>query len=162
MESIISSPIGLIHTIVASIAVITGTIVLLNQKGTTFHKRVGYVYAISMLLMNISAFGIYQLFGGFGIFHILALVSLVALIGGMYPVLNRSKVKNWYTDHIRVMSWSIVGLYAAFAAEITVRFFPPQYFSLMVGLSSGLICFIGAIMIKKRVAKVTGEPNNLG
>ena len=157
MENIISSPIGLIHTIVASLAVITGTIVLLNKKGTTFHKRVGYVYAVSMLLMNITAFGIYRLFGGFGVFHVLALVSLVALFGGMYPVLNRNKVKNWYIDHIRVMGWSVVGLYAAFAAEISVRFFSPQYFFMMVGISSGLICFVGAMMIKKRVAQAEKE-----
>ncbi len=40
MDNFISSPIGLVHTIFAVIAVTTGTIVLLNKKGTKFHKKV--------------------------------------------------------------------------------------------------------------------------
>lgn len=125
MQNIISSPIGLVHVIFATLALLTGTIVLLQTKGTTLHKRIGYVYVISMLLMNATAFGIYRLFGGFGVFHVLAIVSLFALFGGMYPILNRKKVKNWYLQHLEVMGWSIVGLYAAFVAEVGVRFFDP-------------------------------------
>jgi len=150
MENIISSPIGLIHTIFASIAVITGAIVILNNKGTQFHKKVGYVYVISMLIMNATAFGIYRLFGGFGVFHVLALLSLFALLGGMYPILNRKKVKDWYIKHLEVMSWSVVGLYAALAAEIGVRFFEKEMFFPIVGISSGLITTIGAILIRNR------------
>jgi len=149
--NIISSPIGLIHTIFAVIAVITGGIVILNTKGTRLHKRTGYVYVISMLLMNATAFGIYRLFGGFGVFHVLAIVSLFAIFGGMYPILNRKKVKNWYIQHLEVMSWSVVGLYAALVAEIGVRFFPMQRFFWVVGLASGVVCFIGSILIKRRI-----------
>ena len=147
MEGVITSPIGLLHTISAFIALITGTIVIVNRKGTRFHKRVGYVYAISMLLLNITAFGIYRLFGGFGLFHFLALVSLFALIFGMYPVLFRSRVKNWYLQHMKVMGWSVVGLYAALAAEISVRFVSREYFFWAVGISSLLIIGVGAFFI---------------
>lgn len=151
MQEIIHSPTGWVHFISASIAVITGTIVILNTKGTTFHKRVGYVYGISMLILNITAFGIYRLFGGFGIFHVLALVSLFALFGGMYPVFFRSKVKDWYMQHLETMSWSVVGLYAAFVAEMGVRFFDSKVFFIVVGVASGLVCWIGAILIKRKM-----------
>lgn len=150
MEGIISSPIGLIHTITASIAVISGTLVLIARKGTKTHKKIGYVYAINMLLLNITAFGIYRLFGSFGVFHVLALVSLFALIFGMYPVLFRNRVKNWYLQHLKVMLWSVVGLYAALAAEISVRFVPAAYFLETVSISSLLITGVGAFFIYRR------------
>lgn len=160
MENLISSPIGLIHLIFAMSAMITGTIVVINTKGTALHKKIGYVYAVSMLMMNLTAFGIYQLFGGFGVFHVLALVSLFALFGGMYPALYRHKVKDWYIQHVRVMGWSVVGLYAAFAAEVGVRFFDPRYFGMIVGIVSGIIVFIGAITIKKRVKAEEAKLSN--
>ena len=147
MEGIITSPIGLAHTLFAVLALVTGTVVILNPKGTIFHKRVGYVYVASMVLVNITAFGLYRLFGGFGPFHFLALVSLFAIVGGMYPVLFRNKVKNWYLQHLKVMAWSVVGLYAALAAEISVRFFPKQYFFHAVGISSLVIIGLGAFFI---------------
>ena len=151
MENIISSTTGLFHTIFASIAVITGAITLVNPKGTKFHKIVGYIYVVAMLLMNATAFGIYRLFGGFGVFHFFALFSLFALFGGMYPVLFRKKVKDWYIEHLKVMSWSVVGLYAALAAEIGVRFFEPRFFFWIVGLSGGFITTIGAVLIRRRI-----------
>ncbi|MTI29950.1 DUF2306 domain-containing protein [Xanthovirga aplysinae] len=150
MENIISSPVGLIHTIFALISVLTGTIVIVTIKGTKFHKIIGYTYVISMLIMNGTAFGIFRLFGGFGVFHVFALLSLFALFGGMYPVLNRKKVADWYIQHLKVMSWSVVGLYAALAAEIGVRFFEKELFFWIVGVSGGLITTIGAILINRR------------
>jgi len=150
MNSIIHSPIGLFHLICAFIALITGTIVVLNTKGTGFHKKTGYVYVLSMLLLNFSAFGIYHLSGKFGVFHGLALVSLFSIVGGMYPVLFRHKVKDWMADHLTTMSWSVVGLYAAFIAETGVRFFPMKKFWIVVFLGSTLVCIVGSILINRR------------
>jgi len=48
------------------------------------------------------------------------------------------------------MSWSVVGLYAALAAEIGVRFFEKEMFFWIVGISGGLITTIGARLIRKR------------
>ncbi|MFS4491439.1 DUF2306 domain-containing protein [Maribacter sp. 2308TA10-17] len=149
----IHSTIGLIHTICATVALLTGTFVLLTTKGNRLHVRVGYVYVVAMLAMNFTGFGIYHLFGGFGIFHVMILVSLFALFGGMYPILFRNKVKNWYLQHIEVMSWSIVGLYAAFVAEVGVRFLPLQYMMWVVGAGSGLVCTMGSILIKRKLKK---------
>jgi uncharacterized membrane protein len=146
----ISGWIGLIHTIAAVISFISGSVVLLNRKGTAFHKKVGYIYVSSMLIVNISAFFLYNLFNGFGIFHFFACLSLFAIFGGMYPVILRHRVKNWYIQHIEVMCWSIVGLYAAFAAEVSVRLLPQEYSLTVLGVSGGIITTIGAILIRRR------------
>ena len=46
LNEIIHSNIGWFHFITAVLAMLTGTIVLLNKKGTLFHKRIGYMYVI--------------------------------------------------------------------------------------------------------------------
>lgn len=151
--AIIHSTTGLIHTIFAVLALLSGTLVLLRTKGDLLHKQIGYTYVISMLIMNLSGFGIYHLFGGFGIFHAMIFLSLFALFGGMYPVLFRNKVKNWYLQHIRVMSWSVVGLYAALVAEIATRVLPIAYFGWVVGLGTFLVCMIGSILINRKIKR---------
>lgn len=141
-NNIISGPIGALHTLFGFAALLTGTAIILSKKGATAHKNWGYAYVISMLLMLLTAFGI---------FHALALVSLASLIGGMYPVLTR--MKNWYIWHLSFMSWSVVGLYAAFAAEISVRFFSPAYFGYIVAIATAVITGIGHIVISREKRK---------
>lgn len=154
MESyIFSGVIGKVHTVAAIFALLFGTLILLKEKGTKVHKAVGYLYVLSMIILISTAFMIFELFNGIGIFHIFALLSLIALIGGMYPVIFRKRVKNWYAQHLEVMSWSVVGLYAAFVAEVSVRLFPQEYFFLIVGLGGGVVTTIGAYLIKKRKKK---------
>lgn len=146
MENLVSSPFGLVHLIFAILALIFGTMVLFMKKGTYFHKKIGYFYLISMLVMNITAFTIYRLFGGFGIFHFAALLSLFSLFGGMYPAYKRKD--GWYLQHLEVMLWSVVGLYAAFAAEIATRLVSGTYFFWAVGLSGGLLSTLGYYFIR--------------
>lgn len=55
---------------------------MLNRRGTRFYRYAGRVYVVSMLVLNVTAFGIYQLFGGFGVFRAFALLSLIARVGG--------------------------------------------------------------------------------
>ncbi len=118
---IYSSPIGLIHLIASIIALIAGTWVILTQKGTAIHRKIGYVYALSMTVLIITAFMIYRLFGGFGIFHIAAIISTIALLGGMVPAILRKPEMKWLGLHYNFMYWSVMGLYAAFMAEILTR-----------------------------------------
>jgi len=156
-EYLFSGLAGIIHTVAAVLALILGTAVLLMAKGTAIHKKIGYGYVMSMLVVIATAFMIYELFGGFGLFHVFALLSLVALVGGLYPAVFRKRIKHWYVQHVEVMSWSVVGLYAAFVAEISVRFFPPQYFFFIVGIGGGIITTMGAIHIKKEKRKIMNE-----
>lgn len=117
MPQLTSSLTGSLHLIVYLIAMITGSMVLYMQKGTKRHRQIGYIYVIAMLLVNLSAFMIYRLFGGFGIFHFFAIISLLTLFAGMYPILTR-KSENYLLTHFNYMYWSVVGLYCAFCSEI--------------------------------------------
>ena len=151
-DEIIHSNVGWFHFITAILALITGTVVLLNVKGTLFHKRIGYVYVLSMLTLNLSSFFIIS-FGGFSLFHFFAIVSLLTVLAGMRAAWKRHN--NWLTAHFYFMSWSVVGLYAAFWSEIGTRFVDNMKdFWWMVALATFLTVAIGARIINKQAKKL--------
>lgn len=166
MRNIISNTTGLIHLIVSIIALITGLIVLLTTKGTKRHKQIGYIYAMSMLLVNLTAFMIYRLFGKFGIFHWFAVLSCLTLLAGMYPVLVK-KSNNFLLLHFNYMYWSVVGLYCAFCVEILTRipfvFDLPnkrQLFGILTGVSIFIVMTIATIIFAKMKPKWTKQYEN--
>lgn len=154
MLSITHSLTGSVHLIAALIAMLTGAIVLLRPKGTRWHKRIGYVYIASMMVLNATALSIYHLSGSFVIFHFFAFVSLGSIVGGMYPAIRRTS--GWLEYHYEFMGWSVIGLYAAFFAETSVRFFIFEYFWVVTTISSILTIAIGAFILKKKKRKLLG------
>lgn len=144
MEHLVHDTTGLIHLIASCLALITGTIILVLTKGTKLHKQIGYAYLISMSVLIITAFMIYRLFDGWGIFHYTSLVSLITIIAGMVPIWTRRPVKSWKYLHFSFMYWSVMGLYAAFAAEIMTRI-PETPFYNMVGMATGVIMLTGGV-----------------
>ncbi|MTI23218.1 DUF2306 domain-containing protein [Fulvivirga sp. RKSG066] len=138
---------GTIHLYSAILAIVFGTYILIAKKGTKTHKKVGFAYVIMMLILNITAFMIYRLFGGFGIFHIAATVSLVTLLAGMIPLI-RKKTNNSIILHISFMYWSVIGLYAAFVSESLTRL-PDNPFYAMLGIAIFLTCGAGSLGFKK-------------
>ena len=146
---IYGSTMGLFHLIVSVLALIFGSWVIFTEKGTTIHKRVGYVYLICMFLVNATALMIYRLTGSFGLFHIFAIYGLITISIGIGVAILRKPTKNWLTYHFYFMYWSVVGLYAAFAAEVSVRV-PSTPFWWMVGISAGVVSVIGTIIYMKK------------
>ncbi|BAO74246.1 DUF2306 domain-containing protein [Winogradskyella sp. PG-2] len=152
LNDIIHSNIGWFHFILAVLAMLTGTMVLLNKKGTLFHKRSGYIYVFSMLLINISSFFIIN-FDGFSIFHFFAIMSLATIIGGTLPTIK--KKKNWFGYHFYFMSWSVVGLYCAFWSEIGTRFVNNmQQFWWVIVLATLFTVFFGGKIINREAKKI--------
>ncbi len=149
---ITDSWLGLFHTVTAIMAMIFGTIVLLGKKGTQKHRKIGYVYVVNMLLLNVSAFGIYN-FGGPSLFHVFALISLVTVFMGLIPAIKKNNSK-WYGRHFYYMCWSVVGLYCAFWAEIGTRLLDIRYFWWAVLLATLLTSFAGARMIKREARRL--------
>lgn len=143
----VGSWIGLIHLIASIFALVFGSWVLVAEKGTPFHRKIGYLYAISMALLIITALMIYRLFGMFGIFHIAALVSLITLACGMIPAVLRKPEKSWLNWHFISMYWSVMGLYAAFVAEILTRV-PQTKFFWMVGLATFGVMAIANVIFR--------------
>jgi uncharacterized membrane protein len=165
MITIVSSLTGLIHLIVSIIALVTGLFVLTTKKGTKNHKQIGYVYSISMILVNLTAFMIYKLYGKFGIFHWFAVISCLTLIAGLYPVLTK-KWKNYLLIHFNFMYWSVVGLYCAFMAEIFSRLpkiiltetgKPTTYFYKGVGIGIAIVMTTAILFFIKYKPKWTKE-----
>lgn len=80
---------GAVHLLFAIAALASGLFIVLRRKGTRTHRRVGRVYALSMIGLNVTALMIYRLTGTFGPFHVAALVSLLTIVGGVLPALRR-------------------------------------------------------------------------
>ena len=121
MYDFVNSSLGWFHLATALIAMIAGAYVLFKPKWTRQHKQIGYIYVISMILVCSSALGIYNLTGKFGIFHILAFVGFTTLIAGMIPLLIKNIKREYRVFHLWFMYYSVLGLYAAFASELSVR-----------------------------------------
>ena len=155
MNFFFQSFLGGLHTLSAITALIAGFIVLRNNKGTSFHKKIGYLYAVSMVILNISAIPLGRLWGGIGWFHLFIVISLpYVLLGLYYPIFKRSD-KDWQVKHFEFMCWSYVGLIAAFCAEVIIRV--PlmlavnniEQFAIAVFVIAGLVGYIGSRYVTK-------------
>ncbi len=145
---------GGIHFGSALLAMAFGAIVVLKEKGTKFHVQAGYAYTAMMLVLNITALMIYQLFGHFGPFHYAALISLASLFGGIIPAYLKKPEKTWLEFHYEFMNWSIIGLYAAFWSETFSRFFRFAGFWVLVATGTAMTVAIGAYILKKRKKEI--------
>lgn len=142
---------GWLHLIVSILALVFGTWVLITPKGTRAHRRIGYVYAVSMILLIVTAFLIYRLFGRFGVFHVAAIASAVTLAGGMIPAFLR-KPKNWLDLHFSFMYWSVFGLYAAFVAEMAVRLpFRTMFNSSLAFFTTVIISSLATMLVGRSI-----------
>lgn len=152
-ENFTSGFVGLVHTALALIAIITGVLVLaerpLARNRTSFHQVMGGVYVVTMLLLNSSALAIQNLYI-FGPFHVAAVVSLVTVcVGVLAPLL---KFNHWLDIHYSCMCWSYVGLVAALFSELISRL--PVAVGLLgfggsVFLTSVVVCILGGCVIQR-------------
>jgi len=160
MDRLIGDNFGLVHLISGIISLMFGGLVIIMKKGTIIHKRVGYIYVFSMAILVISSFGIYRLFGKFGLFHYMSLVSTFSIIAGMLPMFKKVKSPKDYETHFRRMYWSVVGLYAAFAAESFVRI--PKFGGFWTAVAWSfvivfILCFITFIKMRPIWSKKFGK-----
>ncbi|MCB0694249.1 MAG: hypothetical protein KDC19_08440 [Saprospiraceae bacterium] len=146
---LVQSPLGGIHLASSCVALVLGAIVLFLPKGTPFHRRSGYAYVITMIIVLGSALGLYHLTGRFGLFHVFALIGFLTLAAGMLPMWIRSISRPARTVHLWFMYYSVLGLYAALASELIVRI-PDQPFYPMVGVATFLVFGLGSIYIIRK------------
>jgi len=143
LDNIVHDNLGLVHLLFSIISLITGTIILFNNKGTSLHRKIGYTYVFAMSGVIVTSFMMYRMFGGFGIFHVAALISFFTLLGGLIPFLYKKK-KEWIEMHFSFMYWSVFGLYAAFASEILTRIPEDPSFN-HVGIATGIVMILAGI-----------------
>ncbi len=141
---------GALHVALALVALVSGLVMLLMRKGTPRHRKIGWVYAVSMLGLNATALLIYRLFGRFGPFHVAALISLLTIIAGLIPPMLRRPRRKWPEHHAYWMNWSYVGLCAAAASEVTTRLPASPFWWTVIG-STLVVIAVGGHMINSRV-----------
>lgn len=159
MSNLINNEIGFIHLMASVLALMFGSGVLVMTKGTNTHIRIGYLYAVSMVILLVTAFMLYNLFGKWGIFHYFAVISSVTLLLGMAPILFRNQINNWAYLHFSFMYWSVIGLYGAFVSEMMTRI-PEVPFYNMVGFATGGVIFVGGVIFgfsKSKWMGIMGE-----
>ncbi|WP_051203309.1 DUF2306 domain-containing protein [Hugenholtzia roseola] len=152
MDTIIHDLTGWIHFVAGCLALVSGTYVVLATKGTKLHRKMGYGYVLSMLVLIVSGFMIYRLFKGFGIFHYFNLLALLSLSVGMIPILLKKPIQTWKYLHFSFMYWSVMGLYAAFVAEMLTRIPKTPFFG-MVGAATAAVMMVGGIFFGINKAK---------
>jgi uncharacterized membrane protein len=134
-----------LHLFTAVAALCTGALVLVLPKGTRIHKRIGYVFALALVLLNLSAAFMFNLTGSFNFLHGFIIISMASLVYGMWPAIRR-KPANWLRRHISGMTGAALGVWAAGFAELTVRVLPgvlsPSYI-IGVAIGIGVIFFFG-------------------
>jgi uncharacterized membrane protein len=72
---------GIIHTAVSVVAVVSGIVVLIRDKQITSTTGLGKLYLITTFLTAATGLGIFQ-HGGFGPPHVLSILTILALVVG--------------------------------------------------------------------------------
>ncbi|MCX7593618.1 MAG: hypothetical protein N2235_07635 [Fischerella sp.] len=153
----ITSNTGLIHFIASLFALLFGTVILILPKGTAKHKTIGRLYGLAMLVVLVTAFMIYRLFGTWGIFHWTAVISSLTLFAGLFPMLTKRPTDNYISLHYSFMYWSVMGVYGAFVSETLVRLpkvviesgIPNSVFYNMTGIGTSLVMGLGIYFFLK-------------
>lgn len=153
-------PVGAAHAAAATVALLLGPAVFLRPKGDRLHRRVGYAYAGSMVVLNATAFAIYDMLGRWGPFHYAAVVSSATLAMGLVPAMLRRPRGSWLRFHYFGMCWSYVGLVAAGMAQLLSSLpriwpalaaaAPAAYFWGATAVGTALVCALGVYFIRIR------------
>jgi uncharacterized membrane protein len=75
------SPLGWLHAVLATLALIAGAWALVRPKGTPRHRLIGRVYAVSLAATCVTSLGMYEL-GRWFFPHTLAVVTLGLVAAG--------------------------------------------------------------------------------
>jgi uncharacterized membrane protein len=83
---------GVLHTAIALVAVVAGSVELARRKEISWHTSAGRTYVLLTALTCLTGFGIFQ-HGGFGNPHVLGIITLVVLgvawVAEMRPTFGR-------------------------------------------------------------------------
>jgi uncharacterized membrane protein len=155
---------GFVHFFAAVVALLAGAAIFFRRKGTRSHRIIGYLYATAMLTVLATALLIYRLTHSFNILHFFAVAATPPLLLGLTAAIAHRP--GWLERHYRWMSWSYVGLFAAFAAETATRVIVPYcrdhfgitsraFFWELVLVMTGIVTVIGYCLIRRN-QRLTG------
>lgn len=100
----LSSPVIQVHAAAALLALVVGTIVLLMEKGTPLHKRMGRLWAGLMVVVAASSFLITEIrmFGPYSWIHVLSIYTFIGLAQAIWFIRR---------GNVRAHKATMIGLY---------------------------------------------------
>jgi uncharacterized membrane protein len=140
------------HIVAAVSALLAGAAVLLRPKGTRTHRRIGTVYIIALVLVNVAALSLHRE-NAFGVFHALAVASLVTIAVGLSPLLLGKRSPMAIASHAYCMTWSYAGLVAAGCGQLAVAL-GRDLGAWVVPVAIGAVLSISGVVIFGRVPSV--------
>ncbi len=113
-------PLGWVHLVATLAALAAGILVLLRPKGTPLHKRLGRVYALTLLITSVTALGIYRR-GVFFFPHWLAIAAVIVTTVGIFAAHFRIPQKAWLHLHLTCLLTSLYFLVGVGVNEVFLR-----------------------------------------
>ena len=113
-------PLGWVHLVASFAALAIGALVLLCPKGTPAHKRRGRVYAVALLVTNVTALGIYRR-GIFFFPHWLAIAALIVTTVGVLAAHFKVPRRAWLHVHLTCLLTSLYLLVGGGVNEAFLR-----------------------------------------
>jgi uncharacterized membrane protein len=147
---------GIVHTLLSLIAVITGFVALARDREITPRNQLGQVYVVTQFLTAATALGIFR-HGGFGPPHALAILTIVVLGTGCLATFT--EVLGGASSFVRVFSFSISMLFAMIPAVTETATRLPLDHPLLASAESPalqkaylvlLVCFIVGVTLQLR------------
>ena len=133
------------HVVAAVSALLLGAAVLLSPKGTRTHRKIGTVYVLALVLVNVAALSLHRE-STFGVFHWLAVASLVTIAFGLVPLLLGKWSPPVVATHAYCMTWSYAGLVAAGCGQLAVAVGLDSPAWLVPVVIATVLCFSGVII----------------
>ena len=136
------------HVLAAVTALLVGAAVLLLPKGSPTHRRIGAVYVLALVLVNVAALSLHRE-STFGVFHALAVASLVTIALGLSPLLLGKSSPPVIVNHAYCMTWSYAGLVAAGCGQLVEAVGPDAAWAVPVAI--GTVLSVSGVVIFGRV-----------
>jgi uncharacterized protein (DUF2141 family)/uncharacterized membrane protein len=133
--------IGWLHTLACVVALATGGLVLWRAKGGATHRRHGQLYLCAMVVVNLTALGIYRI-GSFNVFHLLALCTLASLALAFASARWRKPARHWLRIHLSAVIFSYYQLIGGLINEAFVRVPALQGERALTGLVQGVAMMV--------------------
>lgn len=113
-------PLGWIHSLACLVALAAGPFGFMTRKGSPRHVLIGRAYMVSMVVLNLTALGIYRL-GTFFFPHLLAIVTLILIAAGWSSARLIRRHVGWRYLHLSSMILSYYLLIGGGVNEVYLR-----------------------------------------
>ena len=103
----------ILHIVCGSLALIAGTLSIINNKGSRFHRITGIIFVYALLIVAVSAIVITQIPGHSNLFLLIIGVFAAYLAGSGYRALFLKQLNP--LPQPKKIDWAISGIMAVFA-----------------------------------------------